>query len=158
MRKAGDILSAFFDERLSKEGQTYSALFKSWHQIAGDQLSAHSRIVELDRNILFVEADHPGWIMILQSREQELLERVRRSFPELVINGVSFRLSKTRSPLQNKDLSNQSEKIIPKDTVQAGEHTIQDQEPREMDYERIQDPQFKEILMRLERSIKSRHT
>jgi len=158
MRKAGDILSAFFDERLSKEGQTYSSLFKSWNHIAGDQLSAHSRIAELDRNILLVEADHPGWIMILQSREQELLERVRRSFPDLVINGISFRLSKTRIPVDSQNLPEFSKKTALQDTSQDDEKSMEGQKPTEVNYERIQDPQFKEILKRLEQSIKSKHT
>lgn len=160
MRKAGEILSAFFDERLSKEGQTYSALFKSWHQIAGDQVAAHSRIIELERTILFVEADHPGWIMILQSREKELLERVRRFFPELLINGISFRLSKTRNPIPSQNIRSLTGKLTSEDSTDKEEAALQNQEPEPIKaaYERIQDPQFKELLMKLERSIKSKHT
>jgi len=151
MRKAGDILSSFFNERLIKEGQKYSNLFKSWAQIAGDQLSAHSRIVELERNILIVEADHPGWIMILQSKEQDLLERVRRSFPELELHGISFRLSKG-TKVSSSTLS------PPEQTMPASDTSISEKESTEVDYDRIQDPQFKEVLQRLERSIKSRYT
>ncbi|AEJ18176.1 DUF721 domain-containing protein [Gracilinema caldarium] len=158
MRKAGDILSAFFDERLSKKGQTYSALFKSWQQIAGDQISAHSRIVELERNILFVEADHPGWIMILQSKEQDLLNRVRRSFPDLIINGISFRLSKMRGSTQNNVDENTMSKVSVNDNSLNSEVVLQTQELSKPNYERIQDPQFREALMRLEQSIRSRHT
>jgi hypothetical protein len=151
MRKAGDILSSFFNERLIKEGQKYSNLFKSWAQIAGDQLSAHSRIVELERNILIVEADHPGWIMILQSKEQELLERVRRSFPELELHGISFRLSRV-TKVSSSTIS------PPEQTIPASDTSMSEKESTEVDYDRIQDPQFKEVLQRLERSIKSRYT
>jgi hypothetical protein len=158
MRKAGDILSAFFDERLNKEGQTYSALFKSWQQIAGDQISAHSRIVELERNILVVEADHPGWIMILQSKEQDLLNRVRRSFPDLVINGISFRLSKIRDVVHSQMDETNIHQALNRDNSPNSEAVAQFQESAEPDYSCIQDPQFREALMRLERSIKSRHT
>jgi len=158
MRKAGDILSAFFDERLNKEGQTYSALFKSWQQIAGDQISAHSRIVELERNILVVEADHPGWIMILQSKEQNLLNRVRRSFPDLVINGISFRLSKIREAVHSHTDGTTIHQTPTRNDSSDSEAVSKIQESAEPDYNRIQDPQFREALMRLERSIKSRHT
>lgn len=156
MRKAGDILSAFFDERLSKEGQKYDSLFKSWYQIAGEQLAAHSRIAELERNILVIEADHPGWIMILQSREKELLERVRRAFPDFLISGLSIRLSKSRIDGTTTIVPKPESKTIPDSQI----HT----EPEEDEvrttedvYQKIEDPHFKELLQRLEKSIRSKY-
>lgn len=155
MKKAGDILSAFFDERLVKEGKTYSELFKSWFQIAGERLAAHSRIVELERNILFVEADHPGWIMILQSKEKEILDQVRRSFPHLIINGISIRLAK--SGISMPDTKTEST-----EAVQRDEQNPQIETSHEVDgnpnYDKIQDPHLKELLQRLERGIKAKHT
>ena len=54
----------------------------------------HSRIRELERGQLFVEADHPGWIQILQTRQHELLTVLKRRYPELGINSITFRLSR----------------------------------------------------------------
>lgn len=155
MKKAGDILSAFFDERLVKEGKTYSELFKSWFHIAGERLAAHSRIVELERNILFVEADHPGWIMILQSKEKEILDQVRRSFPNLTINGISIRLAKS-------GMSVPETKLEPTEALQHDKKDprieISDNVDADPDYDKIHDPHLKELLQRLERGIKAKHT
>lgn len=156
MKKAGDILSAFFDERIVKEGKTYSDLFKSWFQIAGERLAAHSRIVELERNILFVEADHPGWIMILQSKEKDILDQVRRSFPNLTINGISIRLAKSgRSIPVTK--SEPAELILHDEPVREQIKTS-DKADIDPDYDKIQDPHLKELLQRLEQGIKAKHT
>jgi hypothetical protein len=94
MKKIGELLSAFFDEDTIKKAQGYNALFSSWKDIAGESLAAHSRIVELEKSVLRIEADHPGWIQILQIRQKSLLNRVCRKFPALTITGISFKLSR----------------------------------------------------------------
>jgi hypothetical protein len=102
MEKAGDLLSSFFNEELLKTARGYSALFSSWKPLVkeqfgpkmGDKLAAHSRIKELERFILRIETDHPGWIQILQTKQHLLLEAFRRRFPSLNIRGLSFRLSR----------------------------------------------------------------
>ncbi|MDR2793443.1 MAG: DUF721 domain-containing protein [Treponema sp.] len=98
MKKAGDLLSLFFDEYTAYNTRRISKVFTSWAAIAKEQRIPaavdHAKIVELERNIVFIEADHPGWIQILQTKQQELLESFRQRFPELTISGISFRLSK----------------------------------------------------------------
>jgi len=124
MKKAGDIISALFRERFGPEfadtARAASGLFSSWVQIiqevwpqsghdnadnAGfEDISAvavHSRIKELERGILLIEADHPGWIQILQTKQGKLLSAVRRRYPELNVRGVAFRLS--REPFSSED-------------------------------------------------------
>ena len=83
-----------------------SALFSSWTRIVMEAwpqedvptAAAHSRIRELQRGVLLVEADHPGWIQILRTKQTELLAVVKRRYPELDIKGISFRLSKNPRP------------------------------------------------------------
>ncbi|MDR0556720.1 MAG: DUF721 domain-containing protein [Treponema sp.] len=98
MKKAGDLLSVFFDEYAGRNARNISKVFTSWAAIVKEQripaAADHTQIVELERNIALIEADHSGWIQILQTKQQEILESFRRRFPELTINGVSFRLSR----------------------------------------------------------------
>lgn len=94
MKKAGDLLAALLDERLMETARGYSDLFSSWKTIAGDKIASHSRIKDLERSILLVEADHPGWVQILQTKQRDLLAAVRGRFPGLSIAGISFCLSR----------------------------------------------------------------
>jgi hypothetical protein len=48
----------------------------------------------MERGILLVEADHPGWVQILQTKQRALLASARRRFPELNIRSIAFRLSR----------------------------------------------------------------
>jgi predicted nucleic acid-binding Zn ribbon protein len=96
MKTAGEILSTLFDEGFMKKAQGASKLFDSWADItekngiaaAGD----HSQIKDLEKGILLIETDHPGWKQILQTKQSKLLHDFRYRFPELNIEGISFML------------------------------------------------------------------
>jgi len=171
MKKAGDLLSAFFDRQMLQTAQGYSELFSSWQSIAGEKVACHSWIRELDRTILLIEADHPGWIQILQSKQAELLDRVRSRFPDLTITGISFRLGKEGPPSAKRaepadGAGSSSEGETP--VVEQGSSDFQASPELERPVptkglssedealERIGDPAFKETLLRLKRGIDAR--
>jgi hypothetical protein len=86
------LLSRFFDENTLKKGQEYSNFLSSWPSIVGLRLAAHSRVADVDKAMLVVEAEHPGWIQLLQMRQSSILEAVSKRFPELGLRGIVFRL------------------------------------------------------------------
>jgi len=109
-RKASDLLSAILTPELADKAGSWSKFFGSWKQVAGENLAAHSRPVDLRNGVVFVEAEHPGWIQLLQMSQDSLLARLKRSFPELSITGIAFRLAKdgslpglARSPTKKSD-------------------------------------------------------
>lgn len=97
-KPAGSVLSAFLDENLSAKAGKVSSFFKSWRAIAGDRLSSHSRVAEVENGIVIVEADHPSWIQLLQMRQEEMLASIRKGWPELSVRGIAFRLRKDAPP------------------------------------------------------------
>jgi hypothetical protein len=172
MKKAGDLLSAIFDEKIMKKAQTYHDLFSSWESIAGESIAAHSRIVELERFVLLIEADHPGWIQILQTKQNDLLKKVCRSFPELKINGIAFRLSRESreaggslgTKTTGEGTGRIDREVSPEDlSAETSVDTEADikkedipqtwREIRQRAYGKISDEKFKGTLERLERSI-----
>jgi len=122
MKKAGEVISALFKENFGNEfmeiARSNAGLFSSWSEIVAEAwqgkikvsaledsvknpgledlppAAAHSRICELERGLLLVEADHPGWIQILQTKRQELLAAAGRRYPELGIRSIAFKLSR----------------------------------------------------------------
>ena len=119
MRKAGDIISSLLEDQFGKgfleTARSSAELFSSWEKIvsevwrrtpdpnspAADQgmedipaVAVHSQIRELERGILLIEADHPGWIQILQIKQAELLKAVQRRCPEMDVRGIAFTLSR----------------------------------------------------------------
>jgi hypothetical protein len=157
MKKAGDLLSAIFDEKLLKKARGYSDLFSSWAEITDKQgiaaAAAHSRIRALERFVLLVEADHPGWIQLLQTKQRELLTAVQRRFPELTITGISFRLSRT--PLEEEERAAETGKpeAAQDDTPEGEAPGPAPAEDLADFYTRIDDEDFKLTLKRLEQGI-----
>jgi hypothetical protein len=133
---------ALFDERFGhgfmETARATSGLFSSWSRIVtdvwprtysadadvgGDDIPAaaiHSRIRELERGVLLVEADHPGWIQILQTKQTQLLAGVQRRYPELGVRGIAFRLS--REPLS-----------VPGEKTSAADEMVARPEPEEQE-------------------------
>jgi hypothetical protein len=155
MKTAGDILSALFDERFMKKARGYSKLFDSWEDITAKNgiaaAAAHSRIKDLDRGILLVEMDHPGWKQILQTKQSKLLNDFRHRFPDLGISGISLILG--RSETMEAETESTMETTI--------EHNLQpEQEAEEIavkGYDAIEDEDFKEMLKKLEKTISAKN-
>jgi hypothetical protein len=154
VKRAGEILSVLFDERFMEKAQGHSKLFDSWAELTAKNgiaaASAHSRIKNLDRGILLVETDHPGWKQILQTKQNKLLDDYRKRFPELEISGISLMLgkyepqSKEEEP-QPVEIETHVEKSVkPADNVKkTSAHGLDD----------IKDEEIKKILINMEKSI-----
>jgi hypothetical protein len=103
-----------------------------------------------------VEADHPGWIQILQTRAPQIIGAVRRRFPELDVRGISFVLSRPQGGSPDGE-----------DPVSGHEIPVEQEPPREDkggrpeesrigNWEQIGDPDLKDSLKQLERSLRAR--
>ena len=179
MKKAGDIISALFRERFGPEfentARATAGLFSSWVQTVKEvwpqsgqdddagfedvpAVAVHSRIKELERGILLIETDHPGWIQILQTKQGRLLSVVQRQYPELNIRGVAFRLSREPFPSEDGEkpamaVNDETAEPIPEPAQEkqethsaapGGAHTPEDEE-------------FYATLKRLQKSIQERN-
>ena len=158
MKTAGDILSTLFDERLIKKAQGYSRLFDSWKDITeknGIRAAAdHSRIKDLDRGIMLIEMDHPGWKQILQTKQSKILNDFRIRFPELEISGISLMLG--RSEPNSQDLAKEEPPTAGLSTVldSPASHSVPlclsvKSSEKNTGYDAIKDEELKEVLKRL---------
>jgi len=155
MKTAGDILSVLFDERFMNKAQGYSKLFDSWTDITAKNeiaaAAAHSRIKDMDRGILLVETDHPGWKQIIQTKQAKLLNDFRRRFPDLGISGISLMLAKPEPQTADEPTPQQEEVCDIEET-----YIKPTEEISAKGYDAIKDEDFKESLKRLGKNIAAR--
>jgi hypothetical protein len=159
MKTAGDILSALFDEQFVEKAQGYSKLFDSWADITAKNgiasAAAHSRIKDLDRGVLLVEMDHPGWKQILQTKQSRLLDDFRVRFPEMDISGISLMLGCGKSqPEEGTEV-----KTVERRTEQSRdieERPVMAAEPAAQGYDAVGDETFKEALKKLGQTVAER--
>jgi hypothetical protein len=160
MKKAGDYLAAIIDVNLYNKAKAYSGFFYSWDQITqGCGIAAaagHSRVRELERGILVVEADHPGWVQILQTKGRQILYTVQRRFPELNVRGVSFTLSRLETGnLEEKESPARAEEPPEQALIRESSESEENRSKIGV-WDRIGDPDLKDSLKKLERSIRVR--
>jgi len=152
MKTAGEVLSALFDERFLEKAQGYSKLHKSWKDITEKNKIAaaadYSRVKELDKGIIYIEADHPGWKQILQTKESKLLYDFRFRFPDLDISGISIMLGSGK-PKEEVKIEETTPVLQP--PVLQNENT--ERTPQTRGYDSIKDEDFKESLRKLKQTI-----
>jgi len=59
----------------------------------GQNLYEHSRIVDFKKGVLLVEADHPGWIQLLQLHKQYIINGLNKETNKIHIETMAFRLT-----------------------------------------------------------------
>ncbi|MDX9800117.1 MAG: DUF721 domain-containing protein [Spirochaetia bacterium] len=96
MKRAGELLKEFFDNLKirEKEGET---IFTAWEKIAGADIASHSRIKDYKKNILTIEADHPGWIQLINLKKNQIIQKINENFPDKEIDEIMVVLRKTKN-------------------------------------------------------------
>lgn len=70
----------------------------------GQNLIDHTSIIDLKNGILLVEADHPGWISLLQFHKKFILKGMQMAVPEAEISSLAFRLRGSKAGLGSGDM------------------------------------------------------
>jgi len=163
MNSIGEIVSALFDERFIEKAQGYSKLFNSWKSITEKNGIAsavdHSRIKELEKGILCIEVDHPGWKQILQTKQSKLLYDFRVRFPDLDISGLSLMLGNGRQKTEENKIDEDPPITQPSDFQSGGaQQDVTDESEKKKTpplrgYDSIKDEDFRESLRKLGQTI-----
>lgn len=98
-----EIINKTFNNIKVDDLQRASTVFSVWEKVLcrikgkinpneGQQLASHSRIIDLKNGVLLVEADHPGWIELLQLHKNYILKGLKMEVKEIEINSMAIRL------------------------------------------------------------------
>ena len=85
---ASEVLKKYFDVHQIEMAGEYHSFFTSWKQIAGIDLAAHSTPRDITNETLIVEADHPGWMQMLNLKRAVILKSIHQKFPQLKIKSI----------------------------------------------------------------------
>lgn len=81
----------------------------------GKNLADHTHITDLKNGILFVEADHPGWIELLKIYKKFILTGLNRTLKDVKIENLAFSLKKKKKDpyeVKNDDIRRQKEEMM----------------------------------------------
>lgn len=147
MRSAKELIEVIFDRETSEQAAYYSKLFTQWENIVGSREAAHSKIIDLRQKMLIVETDSSSWLQILELKSSKILADVKKAFPELNIEGVSF---KCRHQYYKEDVER---KPLPEQ-----HHEKEYEEVAKRALEEVENPELKALFKNLEEAIIRRNT
>jgi predicted nucleic acid-binding Zn ribbon protein len=75
----------------SKRSET---IYSCWNEIAGKEIADYSRVVDIKKEVIYVETDHPGWIQIINLKKDHILKKIKEKFPEKEIREIKVILKK----------------------------------------------------------------
>ncbi len=94
MKKAGDILKDFLGTLNIKEKSGRKTITSSWKEIAGEELSEHTKIKDIRKDTIYIEADHPGWLQILDLKKKAIIFNINKMFPDKKIEQIRTSLKR----------------------------------------------------------------
>ncbi len=92
VNRAGEVLSRLLDKGMISEGKRWWELFRRWRNIVGEKAAAHSQVVDVQNGRVIIEADHPGWAQILQTKSKTIIDAVNRLQPAAKVTGIRIRV------------------------------------------------------------------
>lgn len=153
IRKAADLVGSILNPEIAGKAGAWSGFFASWTRAAGERLAAHSRPVDVRNGIVIVEAEHPGWIQLLQMSQDRILSSLASSFPELGLKGIGFRLAGETPPASRPT----GERAAPGKRTSPGCEDSEGPAPNPQSLkdtlDSVSDPEFRDILSSLADSI-----
>jgi hypothetical protein len=164
IKDVSTLLTAFFDADKLKKGERYADFFSSWPGLVGSRLAAHSRVADVDKGFLVIEAEHPGWIQLLQMRQSIILSDISHRYPELGLRGIVFRLSDKGSVSGQAavSLAASSREKAASETRAAEEAIEEEGKMRAQEFapevkaERIEDPEFQAMIKSLKKTMQGK--
>lgn len=107
IQRISSVLDGIFDVLHTTDAQQADMTATAWRKILlsikssanpneGANLAAHSRIVDFKNGVLLVEADHPGWIELLQLRKNYILKGLSFYAKKMQVETLAFRLAGKR--------------------------------------------------------------
>jgi len=162
MKRIGDLIPAIFDKRFIEKTKGYSSFFSCWEDLMiknGIGVAAgHSWIKSVEKGLVWIEVDHPGWKQILQIKESKLLHDFRYRFPDMGISGISIVLCRPGAGNGEQGTVNGEESGEQRIANKVGAGREQGTESHvaetsDIQYGAIKDEALRALLERLEKHI-----
>lgn len=151
MKRAGNLLGAFFERNNIQDTQGYVDFFQSWDKIVGVDLAAHSDAVDIRNGALVVEVDHPGWMQRLHMQRERILKTLQSKYPDLGIRNLHFTLVEEGGAGERRSLGEERTMRQPHPTLQHTDGAEPTPEERRQEEQELPEPSKteKEALKRI---------
>lgn len=89
---ASDVVNKFFSGISAEKMHEANGFLRTWNEVVGTNIAAHSKVIDVDRGAVIIEVDHPGWAQQIQLKKRTILDRLKKGFPDLEIKNLVIRV------------------------------------------------------------------
>ncbi len=82
---AKDLIARFIDSIGIRDEKGIVPFVRSWPEIVGPDLAAHSQVLDIRNGAVLVGLDHPAWLQRMHMERRRIVRQVQRRFPSLEI-------------------------------------------------------------------------
>lgn len=96
---ASDMIAKLF-ANLAPQAAEANKVVNAWKSTVskvhgvGEQLAAHTRVIDIKDGVLSIETDHPSWSQLLQLHSDFILKGLTFKIPEMEVRTLVFRIAK----------------------------------------------------------------
>lgn len=87
---ARDLITKLVDAIGARDEQGVVPFVIAWKRLAGTDLAAHSRVLDIRNGAVLVGVDHPGWLQRLHLEQKRIIAAIQREFPSLGVRYLHF--------------------------------------------------------------------
>lgn len=140
---ASDVVNKFFSGISVEKMNEANGFLRTWNEVVGTNIAAHSQVIDVDRGAVIVEVDHPGWAQQIQLKKRTILDRLKKGFPDLEIKNLVIRVEcECKTPYKKTS-----------SVIGAGIHRSEE-ESIDVKINSSMNGELKDVLERLKDSIK----
>jgi hypothetical protein len=92
IKKAAEVINTFFSGIDSSKMMQANSFIRSWNDIVGEKISAHSKVIDVDNGTVIVEVEHTGWSQFILLKKRQIISDLSSNYPELKIKNVIIRV------------------------------------------------------------------
>lgn len=86
------LIDNWFESKNYTQRRRNFDVFHNWNDIVGNDIGRNTEPVKFYNDVLVIKVKNSVWTQELQYLKPQLLEKIRRSFPETKITDLRFRI------------------------------------------------------------------
>ena len=93
-KKLNTLLNSLLSKLAGTSTEEIDQIFEHWGNIIGEKLAKYSRPTHIKNNCLHIQVDNPAVAKELQWRNENIIEKITTTFPNISIKETKIRLKK----------------------------------------------------------------
>ncbi len=118
---ARDLIARFIDSIGIRDEKGIVPFVRAWPDIVGNDLAAHSQVLDIKNGAVLVGLDHPAWLQRMHMDRTRIVRLIQRRFPALDVRYLHMTVVDRLEPARSQRVDTESGNTPNGDDGSAGQ-------------------------------------